>query len=284
MGSSVAVEPFDLARADSATIAARTGCPRHDVAVVLGSGWAPAADLLGEVRAEMRMDELAGFSRPSVEGHPGLLRSVEVDGHRVVVALGRTHLYEGRGAAAVVHGVRTAVLAGCHTVVLTNAAGSVDPHLAPGQAVLVADHLNLTGQNPLVGPPPPAGLGPRFLDLTDLYPPGLRALARDVDPDLPEAVYAAFLGPSYETPAEIRMAQTLGAGLVGMSTALEAIAVRQLGAEVLAISLVTNPAAGVVAAPIHHEDVLAIGEAASRRLGDLLAAVVRKVLATGRRH
>jgi purine-nucleoside phosphorylase len=227
----------------------------------------------------MRVDELAGFPRPSVEGHPGLVRSVEVDGARVLVALGRAHLYEGNGAGAVVHGVRTAVLAGCRTVVLTNAAGGVDPSFAAGQAVLVADHLNLTGQNPLAGPPPPPGDGPRFVDLTDLYAPGLRALARQVDPGLPEAVYAAFLGPSFETPAEIRMARTLGAGLVGMSTALEAIAVRQLGGEVLGVSLVTNPAAGVVAAPIEHGDVLAVGEAASDRLGALLAGVVRKVLA-----
>ena len=274
------VNPFDLAQADAAAIATRTGAARHDVAVVLGSGWAGAAALLGETRTEMGMDELAGFPLPSVEGHPGRLRSVDVDGARVLVALGRAHLYEGHGVAAVVHGVRTAVMAGCHTVVLTNAAGGVDQHLLPGQTVLVADHLNLTGQNPLVGPPPPPGLGPRFVDLTDLYSPGLRALARDVDPDLPEAVYAAFLGPSFETPAEIRMARTLGAGLVGMSTALEAIAVRQLGGEVLGLSLVTNPAAGVVAEPIVHEDVLAIGEAASGRLGDLLAGVVRKVLAT----
>jgi purine-nucleoside phosphorylase len=171
-----------------------------------------------------------------------------------------------------VHGVRTAVAAGCSVVVLTNAAGGVDPALAVGRPVLIADHLNLTGHNPLVGPPPPSG--PRFVDLSDCWSARLRGIARDVDPTLREGVYAAFLGPSYETPAEVRMARTLGADLVGMSTVLEAIAARQLGAEVLGLSLVTNPAAGVVAAPIDHADVLARGQAAADDLGRLLAAVV----------
>lgn len=273
------VTPFETARADAVALAERTGAERHECVVVLGSGWAPAAERLGTVEAEVAMSDLTGFPPPSVAGHPGTLRSVDVGGHRVLVSLGRSHLYEGHPASAVVHGVRTAVLAGCRTVVLTNAAGGVDPALEVGRPVLIADHVNLTGHNPLVGPSPPAEVGPRFVDLTDLYSARLRALAHEVDPDLPERVYAAFLGPTYETPAEVRMAATLGAGLVGMSTALEAIAARQLGAEVLGLSLVTNPAAGVVAEPIHHGEVLATGAAAAAGLGDLLTALVARVLA-----
>ena len=256
----------------------RTGIATHDVAVVLGSGWAPAADHLGSPAATVPMADLAGFPAPTVAGHEGVVRSVEVGGQRALVLVGRSHLYEGTGTDAVVHGVRTAVAAGCSVVVLTNAAGGVDPELAVGRPVLIADHLNLTGHNPLVGPPPPTG--PRFVDLSDCWSARLRRIAHDLDPSLREAVYAAFLGPSYETPAEVRMARTLGADLVGMSTVLEAIAARQLGAEVLGLSLVTNPAAGVVAAPIDHADVLARGQAAADDLGGLLAALVAAVGST----
>ena len=262
----------ERAAADAAVISRRTGVPGHDVAVVLGSGWAPAAAHLGTTVAEVPMAELPGFPAPTVTGHAGVVRSVEVGSRRALVLVGRSHLYEGLGTDAVVHGVRTAVAAGCTVVVLTNAAGGVDPALAVGRPVLIADHINLTGHNPLVGPPPPSG--PRFVDLTECWSPRLRDVARAVDPTLPEGVYAAFLGPSYETPAEVRMARALGADLVGMSTVLEAIAARQLGAEVLGLSLVTNPAAGVVAEPIDHADVLARGQAASDDLGRLLAAVV----------
>ena len=268
--------PFELAAGDADAIRTRTGVEHHDVVVVLGSGWGPAADRLGTVVAEIAMTDLGGFPRPSVVGHSGTIRSTELDGRHVLVLQGRAHLYEGHEPAVVVHGVRTAVLAGCRVVLLTNAAGGVDADLVVGGPVLVADHINLTGRNPLVGAPPPEALGPRFVDLTDAYSPRLRALAREIRPELPEAVYACFLGPSYETPAEIRMARTMGAGLVGMSTAFETVAARQLGAEVLALSLVTNPAAGVVAAPIDHADVLAQGAAAAAGLGDLLAEIVRR--------
>lgn len=273
------VTPAALADADAATLADRTGVGAHDVAVVLGSGWALAAEHLGVPRGEVPMAELAGFPTPSVPGHAGVVRSYDVGGRAVLALVGRTHLYEGLGTDPVVHGVRTAVAAGCTTVVLTNAAGGVLPELVVGGPVLIADHLNLTGHNPLVGPAPPSGA--RFLDLTGLWSPRLRALARQVDPSLPEAVYAAFLGPSYETPAEVRMARTLGAGLVGMSTVLEAITAHQLGAEVLGLSLVTNPAAGVVAGPIDHADVLATGQAAAVGLGRLLAAIVTVVTESG---
>lgn len=266
------VGAHERAAADAAAIAARSGVDAHDVGVVLGSGWAPAAAHLGTTAAEIPMADLAGFPPPTVAGHAGVVRSVEVGARRALVLVGRSHLYEGLGTDAVVHGVRTAVAAGCSTVVLTNAAGGVDPGLVVGRPVLIADHLNLTGHNPLVGPPPP--VGPRFVDLTECWSARLRAVAHDIDPTLAEGVYAAFLGPSYETPAEVRMARALGADLVGMSTVLEAIAARQLGAEVLGLSLVTNPAAGVVAEPIDHADVLATGQAAADDLGRLLAAIV----------
>lgn len=257
------------AAAAAARLAELTGAASHDVAVVLGSGWAPAADRLGVAEVELAFTALPGFLPPAVDGHAGRLRSIVVRGRRVLVLLGRTHLYEGRGTDAVVHGVRVAAAAGCRAVVLTNAAGAVREGLRVGQAVLVSDHLNLTACSPLTGA--------RFVDLVDLYSARLRALAREVDPDLVEGVYAALPGPHYETPAEVRMLRVLGADLVGMSTALEAIAARAEGLEVLALSLVTNPAAGVTGAPLDHAEVLAAGAASAQRVGDLLEQVVGRL-------
>ena len=259
----------ERAEAAARLLAERTGVPRHDAAVVLGSGWLPAADVLGETRAEVPVAELVGFAPPGVSGHRGVVRSVAVGDRAVLVFLGRTHLYEGHGTDVVVHGVRTAAAAGARAVVLTNAAGGLDPAHRVGQAVLVSDHLNLTARSPLVGP--------RFVDLTDLYSARLRALAREADPDLAEGVYAALPGPHYETPAEIRMLRTLGADLVGMSTALEAVAARAEGLEVLALSLVTNAAAGVTGEPLDHADVLAAGAAAAERVGRLLGQVLARL-------
>ena len=238
----------------------------HEVAVVMGSGWAPAADAFGEPAATVRIGELPGFAAPTAVGHGGEIRSVRAGDRRVLLFLGRTHLYEGRGVEPVVHGVRTAAAAGVRTVVLTNAAGGLSPDHRVGQAVLIGDHLNLTARSPLVGAD--------FVDLTTLYSPRLRALARELDPSLTEGVYAALPGPHYETPAEIRMLRTLGADLVGMSTALEAIAARAEGVEVLAVSLVTNLAAGMTGAPLDHTEVLAAGRAAATRMGGLLAKLV----------
>jgi len=212
------------------------------------------------------------------------------------VFLGRVHLYEGHDPATVVHGVRTAVAAGCRVVVLTNAAGGIREGYQVGQPVLIRDHLNLTGRSPLGGPPPPDGYPPRFTDLTDLYSPRLRALAAEAagagagagaagagagagdaagaGEGLAEGVYAALPGPHYETPAEIRALRTLGADLVGMSTVLEAIAARHLGAEVLAISLVSNLAAGLAPHGLDHAEVVAAGKAAAGRMGSLLAGLL----------
>lgn len=272
-------DPYAAAAAAADAIRTRTGRDGHDVAVVLGSGWGPAAERLGAPDAEVPMGELPGFPAPSVAGHRGTVRSVTVGGRPVLVLLGRSHLYEGHGAQVVVHGVRSAVLAGCRAVVLTNAAGGVDPTLEVGTPVLLSDHLNLSGQNPLTGPAPPEELGARFVDLSDVYSTRLRTLAREVMPRLREGVYAMFLGPSYETKAEVRMARSLGADLVGMSTALEAIAAVQLGAEVLGLSLVTNPAAGVVEQAIDHREVLAAGRDAAASLGDLLRGIVERIVA-----
>jgi purine-nucleoside phosphorylase len=270
--------PFEAAEASAARLAELTGQPGHDVAVVLGSGWSPAADALARgldaTATEIPLADLGGFPPSTVPGHAGLALSLVTPGLRLLVLVGRVHLYEGHPPSVIVHGVRTAVAAGCRVVALTNAAGGIAPDFRVGQPVLVRDHLNLTGRSPLAGGAPPDGYPSRFTDLTDLYSPRLRALAREADPGLAEGVYAAMPGPHYETPAEIRMLRSLGADLVGMSTALEAIAARHLGAEVLAISLVTNPAAGLAAHGLDHAEVVAAGQAAAGRMGTLLAQVL----------
>jgi purine-nucleoside phosphorylase len=266
----VSNDAFDLARAAADELRARTSIDSFDVALVMGSGWVPAADALGAPDDELPVTLLPGFAPPAVEGHAGKVRIVEVGGHRALVFLGRTHLYEGRGVDAVVHGVRTALAAGAGTVVLTNAAGGLRPeHQRVGDPVLISDHLNLSGANPLTGP--------TFLDMTEAYSARLRALAKEVDPTLSEGVYAAFRGPTYETPAEIRMLRTMGADMIGMSTVLETIAARQGGADVLGISLVTNIAAGLSGEPLDHEEVLAAGRAAAGRMGELLGTVLTKL-------
>jgi purine-nucleoside phosphorylase len=266
-------DPYAAAAASAARLAERTGQATHDAAVVLGSGWAQAADALGP-GTEVPLADLGGFPPPTVPGHVPVVRSVRAGPLRVLVFLGRTHLYEGHPVATVVHGVRTAVAAGGRVIVLTNAAGGINANYRPGQPVLISDHLNLTGRSPLTGPPPPDGYPSRFTDLTDLYSRRLRAVARAADPALAEGVYAALPGPHYETPAEIRMLRAAGADLVGMSTALEAIAARHLGAEVLAISLVTNLAAGLAPAELDHAEVTAAGQAAADRMGALLAGLL----------
>ncbi|MFI7588292.1 purine-nucleoside phosphorylase [Spongisporangium articulatum] len=268
----MSTDPKRLAAEAAAELKARTGIETFDVAMVLGSGWAPAAELLGDVVAEVPAAEIPGFRAPSVAGHVATLRVVAVPGDvpRHALVLGaRTHYYEGHGVASVVHGVRTAAAAGCSTLVLTNGCGSLNTDWGPGTAVLISDHLNMTGATPLVGA--------TFVDLTDLYSKRLREVCRTVQPDLPEGVYVQLSGPQYETPAEIRMYGRLGADLVGMSTALEAIAAREAGMEILGISLVTNLAAGITGEPLDHAEVLEAGRAAAQRVGSMLADVVRKL-------
>jgi purine-nucleoside phosphorylase len=264
------VNAYELARSAADTLLRRAGTDSFHTALVMGSGWAPAADLLGSPADEIAYSELPGFATPEVPGQAGRLRIVRVGEKRALVFLGRTHLYEGRGVDAVVHGVRTAIAAGVATVVLTNAAGGTRPEWQQvGDPVLISDHLNLTGRNPITGP--------TFVDLTDAYSPSLRALAKDIDPSLREGVYAALPGPSYETPAEIRMLRTLGADMIGMSTVLETIAAREGGADVLGISLVTNLAAGLAGAPLDHAEVLAAGQASALRMGAILSKIIRSL-------
>ena len=272
-----ATDPADVAAAAAAVLAERTGTGSHDVALVLGSGWQSAADLLGETVAEVAVADLPGFTAAAALGHVGVVRSVRVEvpggQRRALVFASRTHLYEGRGVRRVVHAVRTAAAAGARTAVLTNGCGGLDPQTPPGTPVLISDHVNLTATSPLEGA--------TFVDLTDLYSARLRAVARTVDPGLGEGVYVQFRGPHFETPAEVRMAGVIGGDLVGMSTALEAIAARHAGMEVLGVSLVTNLAAGVSDVPLSGDDVVEAGRAAGPRIGALLAEVVRAVLVAG---
>ena len=264
----------------AAAITERTGRERHAVALVLGSGLSDyARGLPGTV--EVPYGEIPGFPTPRVEGHAGSLFSAEIDGAGVLVYAGRVHAYEGWDMADIVFGVRTAVRSGCATVALTNAAGGVGDHLEPGDLVLISDHLNLTGRNPLLGDNDPR-LGPRFPDMTDVYAGALRVTAKGVGDrvgvGLKEGVYAWFLGPSYETPAEVEMAKRMGADLVGMSTVPEAIAVRHMGARVLGLSLVTNLAAGISPTPLSHDEVTETAAAASDRFTTLLDALLPELV------
>ncbi|MDF3044258.1 MAG: purine-nucleoside phosphorylase [Ornithinibacter sp.] len=266
-----ATDPFSVADAAAAVIRERTGADRHDVALILGSGWRDSADLIGETLATIDNTDVPGFGRAAVTGHSGVMRSVSIGdtGRRALVYGTRTHYYEGEGVRPVVHGIRTAAAAGCTTVVITNGCGGLRPEWTPGTPVLISDHINLTATSPIEGP--------TFVDLTEVYSTRLRTIAKDVDPTLDEGVYVQFRGPHYETPAEVRMAKLIGGDLVGMSTSLEAIAARQSGLEVLGISLVTNAAAGYSETPLHHDEVLEAGRAAAERCGRLLADVVSRI-------
>jgi purine-nucleoside phosphorylase len=270
-----ATDPFARAAASAAALRERAGVDTFDAAVVLGSGWRDAADAIGAAELDVPLAELGGFPAPGVKGHAASVRYVRGGQRNVLVYLGRVHMYEGHDPHAVVHGVRTAIAAGCRTIVLTNAAGGINPGYAVGEPVLISDHLNLTGRSPLAGTLPPQ-VPSRFTDLTDAYCGRLRALARELDPSLAEGVYAGLPGPHFETPAEIRMLRGAGADLVGMSTVMETIAARHLGAEVLGISIVSNPAAGLSDEPISHQDVLAATGAAAARVGTLLAALLSR--------
>ena len=262
-------DPYELANLSAQKLAEITKIARHDVLVVLGSGWTPAIEALGKADAELAVTDLPGFSAPAVAGHAGKLRSVKVGNYQTLIQMGRTHYYEGRGTAAVVHAVRTAIASGVKTVILTNACGGLQLKWKPGTPVLIKDHINLTGATPLVGP--------KFLDVSEIYSKRLRKIAKEIDPTLDEGVYVQFHGPQYETPAEVQMALKIGGDLVGMSTAIEAIAAREAQAEVLGISMVTNPGAGLTSEHLNHEEVLAAGLAAAARMGDLLKKVIEKL-------
>ena len=260
-------DPFEVAAAAAEDIARITRVERHDIALTLGSGWGKAAELLGETTATFPATQVTGFSAPALSGHVGTLRSIVTPkGRRVLVIGARTHYYEGYGVRRVVHSVRTAAAAGARKMVLTNGAGGIKHTWTPGRPVLISDHINLTGDSPLEGA--------TFIDLTDLYSLRLRDLARSIDPSLDEGIYCQFRGPQYETPAEVQMAKAIGGHIVGMSTALEAIAARQAGMEILGFSLITNMAAGIQKTPLSHQEVLDAGREAEPVISSLLARVI----------
>ena len=262
-----AADPFAIAAQAAADIAEKTGVEHHDIALTLGSGWAKAADLIGETTATIPATEITGFSKPALEGHVGTLRSVLLpSGKRALIIGARTHYYESHGVRRVVHSVRTAAATGASVMILTNGAGGIRETWTPGTPVLISDHINLTADSPLEGA--------TFVDLTDLYSLRLRNLAREIEPALDEGVYTQFRGPHYETPAEVQMAKAIGGHIVGMSTALEAIAARQAGMEILGMSLITNLAAGIQKTPLSHEEVIEAGKNAESTISGLLARIV----------
>jgi purine-nucleoside phosphorylase len=266
----LAADPFVVAQQAADRIAELTGVARHDLALTLGSGWGKAAEIIGETTHTIAATEVPGFSKPALEGHVGTLRSVLLpNGKRALVIGARTHYYENHGVRRVVHSVRTAAATGAKTMILTNGAGGIKSHWKPGTPVLISDHINLTADSPLEGA--------TFIDLTDLYSTRLRELARSISPELDEGVYCQFRGPHYETPAEVQMAKTIGGHIVGMSTALEAIAARQSGMEVLGMSLITNLAAGIQTTPLSHEEVIEAGREAEPVISKLLAEIVAAI-------
>jgi purine-nucleoside phosphorylase len=258
-----------VAQAAADRIAEVTGVARHRALVVLGSGWARAAEALGAPVAELAMTDVPGFVAPTAAGHRGTIASYDVDGVATLVLSGRTHLYEGLGLRPVVHGMRTAAAVGCTLAVLTNANGSLRDDLEIGQAVLIRDHLNLTGSSPLEGP--------HFVDLTDCWSARLRATARGLDPSLVEATYAWLRGPHYETLAEAEWVRRLGGDVLGMSTVPEAITGRECGLTVLGLSTVT--AIEGQDSGIDPDEVVAVADRTAVRMGPLLADLVRKGIA-----
>jgi purine-nucleoside phosphorylase len=266
----MANSPFEIAKQAADQIREATGVAQHDIALTLGSGWAKAADLIGETVATVAAKDIVGFSAPVVEGHVATIRSIKLPSGKHALVLGaRTHYYEGHGVRRVVHGVRTAAATGVKIMILTNGCGGIKETWKPGTPVLISDHINLTADSPLEGA--------TFIDLTDLYSKRLREIAKGVDGTLDEGIYAQFRGPHYETPAEVQMVKHMGGHLVGMSTALEAIAAREAGMEVLGFSLMTNLAAGVQKTPLSHAEVLEAGREAEPRISALLASIIDKL-------
>ncbi len=259
------------ARLDTAWESLKGCTPRRPaVAVILGSGLGAFADTLGGDRVPF--SAIRGLPKPTVSGHAGLFTVSDA----VAVMAGRIHYYEGHSMDDVVLPVFLLSRLGVRTLVVTNAAGGVNRSFSPGELVLIKDHVNFQGVNPLRGPNP--DLGPRFPDMSAVYTPELRSLARSVSRSpLKEGVYAAFLGPSYETPAEIRMLSAIGVDLVGMSTVPEVIVAGYLGMRVLGISCVTNMAAGILDQPLDHAEVIRAGKEAAPRFAELLSRIIGRL-------
>jgi purine-nucleoside phosphorylase len=270
-------DPFEQARIAARELGRRTEADRHDAVVILGTGLSGVAPLLGAAGAPVDLSSLPWFDRFNGPGHRAVAWSVPAGTHRVLVVAGRSHLYEGRTPAEVAHTVRTAIAAGCGTVLLTCAAGALSADLTTGQVVLVSDHLNLTGASPLSGIPIGGAARTPFVDLTDAWSPRLRDLARSVDPGLVEGVYAQVAGPQLETPAEIRALAQIGAQLVGMSLAIEVIAARHLGAEVMGLAVVTNPGAGMAVHSLTDESITSVAEGAAPEVAKILGGVIGKL-------
>lgn len=268
----MAEDLYDRLTDSARKIAGHTGHERHDVVVVLGSGLGAYPERFPD-RISLEYSEIPGFPIPRAAGHSGTAHSVALGRNRVLLLSGRVHAYEGHPMDVVTHAVRTAVLAGCRSVVLTNAAGGCGDGMKPGDLVLITDHINMAGLSPLEGENDER-LGPRFPDMTDVYTPRLRneaqAAARRAGTEVGEGIYFWWRGPMFETPAEVQMARRLGASMVGMSTVPEATAARHMGAEVLGISLVTNLAAGISKDRLSSEEVIEAATEASGRFASLL--------------
>jgi purine-nucleoside phosphorylase len=252
------------------------------IGIVLGSGLSGIVEGLGY--REVPFSQIAEFPKPTVTGHKGIACLSD----KAIIMAGRFHYYEGHAMDEVVLPIFLMRELGVETIVLTNAAGGVNAAYKPGDLVLIKDHINFMGANPFIGPNPVHGseagaqagtpLGDRFFDMSDVYPKALRDLAkRKAGRELHEGVYMAFTGPSYETPAEVRMARTMGADLVGMSTVPEAIAARYLGMKVLGISCVTNPAAGISSEPLDHAEVVAVGKKVEAELKALVLGLLSEL-------
>lgn len=270
----------DRVRAAAAALSERLDADGVEVALILGSGLASVADRVENARSAPYAT-LPGFPGTTVAGHPGRVIVGTIAGRKVLFLCGRVHGYEGYDAGEVGFGVRVASTLGARTLIVTNASGGVDANLKPGEIVMISDHVNLTGQSPLSGPNDER-IGPRFVDMTEAYAPALRVIAAEAAPEalgysLREGVYAGMAGPSYETPAEVRMLRILGAGLVGMSTVHEVITARHAGLEVLGLSIVANHAAGVIQQRLHHEDVTRAANEAADALGRLVVAIIERL-------
>lgn len=269
---------YDDLQAAAQVIADRTGRASHDTVVVLGSGFGAYANSV-EGATTVSYADIPGFPVPSVNGHAGTAYSFTAGDRSVLMLAGRAHAYEGHSMDAVTFAVRTAVLGGCNTVVLTNAAGGIADDISPGDLVIITDHINAAGVSPLAGPNDDR-LGPRFPDMTEVYTRSLRDRATQagqaLNIELKQAIYYWTHGPMFETPAEIQMAKIVGAGVVGMSTAPEATAARHMGADVLAISLCSNKAAGISENPLSAAEVYEVASAAE----PTIIAFLNQLLAT----
>jgi purine-nucleoside phosphorylase len=280
----VAASFYERIRVAAEAVAEHLDATGSEVAVVLGSGLATAAERMTDTRS-LLYASLPGFPETTVAGHPGRLVCGRWAGRKTLAFCGRVHGYEGYPATEVGFGVRVAATLGVGTLIVTNVSGGIDPSFEEGEIIAISDHINLTGASPLSGPNDER-LGPRFVDMTDTYTPELRRVASEAarglhGKPLREAIYAGLPGPSYETPAEVRMLRILGAGLVGMSTIHEVIAGRHSGLRILGLSLVANPAAGVKSMPLRHEDVTRAAAAGSARLSALLEAVIARLPPAG---